>query len=146
MKCSVVKFKQPNVAISNNSRKTDMIDSFDIQNFKSSELEDDRAILHGKAVLFEGLSATIHFYFDSDSEFVESMMIHPDYSGRTARESFLHTQEVLEVVYGIPDEYIDNSFYQVKDALWKNESIEIKHFIKDRFGDEEGCYVKFNRV
>jgi len=62
-------------------------------------------------------------------------------SDDTLQKSFERKQIWLKDCYGKPVEYhVDK---QYPENIWDVERFMIKHFIKDRFGDEEGILFLF---
>ena len=105
--------------------------------FKSGENENN-FILYGEAMLTKYDPIYIHFYFDKTSQELTDFMIHSKKAtvDDTLQKSFERKQVWLEDYYGKAKRSFINMRYPRN--IWNFKYFDIEHFIKDRFGDEEG--------
>ena len=136
-----LKLFRPNIDIYFKTTINVLSDNLMSYGFKISKIDDKESILHGEAWINKEDKVVIHFYFDNVGK-LNSIMIHSMKKSieDTIINSYHRKQRWIEKLYGKPDNTIENSMYNIKDYIWELDECTIKHFIKDRFGDEEGIY------
>ena len=132
----------PNVKISFHSNLHDLIGALGKYDFKLTSFEDRPPIYHGRAWITETDEAVIHFYVTDKPERLNSIMLTVGNSTEELHNSYQRRQKWLEANYGRAQIIKENLFYGTLDYEWKLPSLKIKHFVHDRFGDEEGIYFE----
>ena len=133
---------KPNIKIPFHSNLNDLIGYLDKYDFKLTCFKDRPPIYHGSAWLTEMDKVVIHFYVTDKSEKLSSIMLTCGNSEEKLVISYQRRQKWLESIYGNAQILKDNLAYGTFDYDWKLEKCNIKHFVHDRFGDEEGVYFE----
>lgn len=136
----LVLFK-PNVNISFHSNLYDLTGLLNKHGFKITSFEDSPPIYHGTAWISEIDKVVIHFYVTDKLE-LNSIMLTCGNKYEEILSSYQRRQKWLECNYGNPQFAKENSSHGTFDYEWKLSNCNIKHFIHDRFGDEEGIYIE----
>lgn len=136
-----LKLYKPNIDIYFKTTINALTDNLTPYGFKLTKIDDKESIIHGEAWINKEDKVVIHFYFNDVGKLI-SVMIHSIKKSNedTIINSYYRKQQWIEKLYGKPNNSIENSMYNINDYIWKLDECTIKHFIKDRFGDEEGIY------
>ncbi len=114
-------------------------------NLESKTYEDGFPVYYGTARLFEDDEEAIHFHLSKFYK-LESIIITntKSYFGESLIKSYHKRQMWLEAIYGKPQFVNENSGYGDYNYEWKFDNYCLKHFIQDRFGDEEEIHFQFD--
>ncbi len=112
--------------------------------YRCTLIDDKRAVIHGESWINKYERVVLHIYFDEFDNRLDSIMIHsmPLNIKDKIVDSFNRKEIWLTEKFGSPQKLNKNFDYGVFDTKRISEFYEIDHFIKDRFGDEEGIYIK----
>jgi hypothetical protein len=133
---------KPNVNISFHSNLYDLAGLLDKHGFKITTFEDRPPIYHGTAWITEMDEVVIHFNVTDKLEQLNSIMLTCGNKYEELVSSYQRRQKWLEYNYGNPQIAKENLYYGTFDYEWELPKCKIKHFIHDRFGDEEGIYIE----
>lgn len=133
---------KPNIKIPFNSKLNDLTGYLEKNGFNLTNYEDRPPIYHGSAWITEMDKVVIHFYITDKAEYLDSIMLTCGNSKEPQLSSYQRRQKWLETNYGKAQIAMENSYYGVLNFEWELPNCNIKHFIHDRFGDEEGIYIK----
>lgn len=108
--------KNYSLLLSSKLKKSDIFSQLRDMDFQVTILEDGQIVCHGEATAFN-CKAVIHIYFDASNDFVNSIMVHPRYEGKSAIKSYITNQQQLEVLFGIPNRSELNQQYSIPNSI-----------------------------
>ena len=144
MNIDYLQLHKPLIKISFSSTLNEIIEKLFDKGFKCTLTYDNKPIVHGKSWINSKERVVLHMYFHQLENKLESIMMHsvPLSKDDSIKESFERKERWLNEFYGNPIEKVFNSQYGVYDTKRNGDYFEINHFVKDRYGDEEGIYFK----
>jgi hypothetical protein len=139
---SSISFTKPLVQVASNTELNSVEKYFVEQGFKIKQSQ-NYYIVYGYGEIEGCLSGVLHLYFSANEQVLLSCTLHPAKTCSLIQDNYVITNKNLIKVYGGPQVEVENAMYHVDDCFWELSDLSIKHFIRDRHGDEEGVLFEF---